>query len=215
MTRSRRCPPRRHGRRMARGRRRPTRRRGPSAPARRRSRRPAPTLISSPGSIANALPAMAIETKMTGDRDRQRDDVPNSFSSAMRRRDQPVGGDELEAATRRLGGERARQGEDRPQAQHEREERAVLVLEGSRPACSTLTACPARPAGSAARPDERRHLGARLRRVELGRRSPCVTPMKRSRARPPTTIVARRESRIVLPKTLPRPIDAAPERRSG
>ena len=54
---------------------------------------------------------------------------PDSFSSAIRRRDRPVAATNLQAAARGLAGERARQGEDRPQAQEEREERAVLVLE--------------------------------------------------------------------------------------
>ncbi len=48
------------------------------------------TLISSPGSVANELPANAIEMKATRIASPSMRTWPDSFSSATRRRDRPV-----------------------------------------------------------------------------------------------------------------------------
>ena len=96
----------------------------------RSSRTPGSTLISSPGRTGEGGAG-------DGDRDErdEEDDAqavrmwPESFSSAMRRRDLPVAATNSRlprcASPARVPG----QGQDRPQAQQEREERAVLVLE--------------------------------------------------------------------------------------
>ena len=102
-------------------------------------------------------------------------------------------------------GERARQGEDRPQADEEREERAVLVVEVAAQRADVDGS--AGQAGQDGRhgPDDVGQLLARRGRVELGRRWRCVTPMRNRPSTTATAIIARRESRMVLPKTLPRP----------
>ena len=78
-----------------------------------------------------------------------------------------VGRDELEAAAARLGGQRAREREDRPEADDEREERPVLVLEV---AAQRLDID--RLAGQALQ--DRRHGG------DDGRRSPGATRASRT-----------------------------------
>ena len=110
-------------------------RRARAAPARSRSRRPPSTEISSPGRPLNGAAGddegrgtRGPIAKVSAAR------WPNSFSSAIRRRRDRRRRDELQAAAARLRGERAGQREDRPQAGDDREERAVLVLRGSRPA---------------------------------------------------------------------------------
>ena len=137
-------------------------------------------------------------------RDRERDDVSEQLlkrdpSSAERCR-----GDELEAAAVRLRGERPGQGEDRPEAHDQREERAVLV--GDVPAERVHRDG---PAGQALQ--DRRHgrddVDEALRDAAVANSDTIalLTPIRSSPRTTPTTIVARRESRIVLPKTLPRP----------
>ena len=86
--------------------------------------------ISSPGQrLRRRSRRSTMREEHDDDRDRRAGEVAGQLlerdpAPADRRR-----GDELEAAAPRLGGERARQREDRPQADDEREERAVLVLE--------------------------------------------------------------------------------------
>ena len=82
-------------------------------------------------------------------------------------------GHELQAAALRLAGERSGQGEDRPQAQHEREEDAVLVLEvpAERVDVDDLAGHPLKDGRHGV--DEVLELFPRLRRVELGGDGPA------------------------------------------
>ena len=99
---------------------------------------------------------------------------PDSFSSAIRRRVERRRGDELEAAAPRLGGERAGQGEDRPQAATSGKNAAVLVLEVAAQRLDVDRPCrrgPARIGGTAV--DEVAELVRATRASRTRRRSPA------------------------------------------
>ena len=132
----------------------------------------------------------------------------------MRRRDLPVARHELEAAALRLSGEGAGQRQDRPQAQHEREEDAVLVLEVAAQGVDVDDL-----AGHAL--EDRRHgvdevleLVTRLRRVELGGDGPADAEEDE---RQQDTGDDRRPPRVAdgLGEDAAEAVDAAPGRRGG
>ena len=128
---------------------------------------------------------------------------PAAASSAPRRR--------TRGCPARLRGERADSARIDQRLSDDREERAVLVLDVAAQRLD-VDGLPARPwrIGGTGR-DEVGELLARLRAWRTRWRSPAVTPIRSRTRTTATMIVARRESRSVLPKTLP----SVPDDRRG
>ena len=106
----------------------------PATSARGHSQSGKPDCGAGPGSRRRAASAnVAAATMATNDETTiasvERDDVAGQLLEGDPPARQRRGRDELHAAAARFGGERPGQGEDRPQARDEREERAVLVLD--------------------------------------------------------------------------------------